>query len=132
MIIKNRVRNLPKTKKKLEMYLTKWSKISKPSPTEQRILNTLLTLPIIFFREVSFRGFGNPKMPYRFDFYLPNRKVVIEYDGKHHKHKDVKARDTIKNKFCKKHNIKVIRFNIIHYPDLEEQVLKTLKKLKII
>jgi hypothetical protein len=63
----------------------------------------------------------------RFDFYVPEKNTLIEYDGEQHfikrgkfgeKFDSLKRNETIKNEFCKDNNIKLIR---IHYkmPDNE-------------
>lgn len=55
-----------------------------------------------------------------FDFYLPDLNVFIEYDGEYHYHiiefyggldKFIsrKINDTIKNEYCKKNDLKLIR-----------------------
>lgn len=58
----------------------------------------------------------------RFDFYLPDHNIIIEYDGQQH-HKSVrkfggktkliyvKNNDKIKNDYCVRNNIKLIRIN---------------------
>lgn len=62
---------------------------------------------------------------YRFDFYLTEQNIYIEYDGVQHfksveffggieAHKKCKANDLIKNEWIKSHNHKLIR---IHYKD---------------
>lgn len=71
-----------------------------------------------------------------FDFYLPNKNLCIEYDGEQHfkpikywggqKSFDLtKKRDKIKNEYCKKNNIILIRFS---YKDsilqMEEKLLE--------
>ena len=62
----------------------------------------------------------------RFDFYLPDYNTCIEYDGEqHYKEKNywrdnlktIQLRDNIKNKYCKEHNINLIR---IPYWDLKK------------
>lgn len=56
----------------------------------------------------------------RIDFYLPKHKIAIEFDGAYHFHEfewvggketleKTKIRDEIKNDYCKKNNIKMIR-----------------------
>lgn len=56
--------------------------------------------------------------PLPFDFYLPTRQTIIEFDGKQHyvdnsffkySYKHVQLHDTIKNDYCKKNNIRLIR-----------------------
>jgi hypothetical protein len=61
----------------------------------------------------------------RFDFYLPDYNICIEYDGKQHfepieyfggdvEFEKVKIRDNIKNSWCKVNDIKLLRFNYKH------------------
>ena len=65
------------------------------------------------------------KQPLRFDFYLPEYNTVVEYDGQQHFYpvkfptmteddakehfQIVQIRDEIKNKYCAKNNIKMVR-----------------------
>jgi hypothetical protein len=60
------------------------------------------------------------KLPLPFDFYLPNFNICIEYDGKQHyetiqyfggekRLKEQLIKDEIKNEYCKKKKIKLIR-----------------------
>lgn len=71
----------------------------------------------------------------RFDFYLPDFNVCIEFDGMQHfmpvdmfggeeEFKKLKVRDEIKNKWCELNNIKLVRFNYLHNKDYIEQELK--------
>ena len=86
----------------------------KPSYMEKYLSDTLVKLNISFVKEVSFRGCFNPKTGYllRYDFYLPEYNILIEYDGKdYHNTKSTKARDAIKNKFARSNNIKLIRLS---------------------
>lgn len=66
-----------------------------------------------------------------FDFYLPDYNILIEYDGEQHykifdyfggldKFIDTKIRDTIKNEYCKKNNIKLIRIPYWDYNKIED------------
>jgi len=71
-----------------------------------------------------------------FDFYLTKQNVCIEYDGEHHyglgirceNFDEIKMRDNIKNDFCEKNNIKLIR---IPYWDINN-IEKILEKEIII
>ena len=56
----------------------------------------------------------------RFDFYLPDKNIIIEYDGEQHFKsipmlggdeylKNIQIRDTVKNNYCKDNHIKLIR-----------------------
>jgi len=66
-----------------------------------------------------------------FDFYLPNENIAIEYDGKQHykiveyfgglnSFIDTKIRDTIKNKYCKDNNIRLIRIPYWEFNNIEK------------
>jgi Zn finger protein HypA/HybF involved in hydrogenase expression len=73
----------------------------------------------------------NPKTNYKlkFDFYLPDKNLCIEYDGQLH-YKSVKYfggdkelqniifKDNIKNKFCKDNNINLIRISYINFNNI--------------
>ena len=69
----------------------------------------------------------------RFDFYLPNNKMCIEYDGKQHytpvtyyggeeKSKELKLKDELKNLYCQENNLSLLR---ISYKD---NIIETLEK----
>ena len=75
-------------------------------------------------------------LPLKFDFYLPEYKTCIEYDGEQHfkKYKFEKddkklllrkKRDNIKNSYCKNNNINLIR---IKYDENIEKKIKLFKK----
>jgi very-short-patch-repair endonuclease len=79
------------------------------------------------FREKTFENCTNTKVgrycqPLRFDFYIPDKNTIIEYDGEQHfrpsekfggtKFEVTKENDRIKNEFCEKNGINLIR---IHY-----------------
>lgn len=69
-------------------------------------------------------GYVSPLMTYKsnlhYDFWFPKRKLAIEYDGKQHfmpvnyfggveSFKEQQKRDQTKDKFCKDHNITLVR-----------------------
>lgn len=73
-----------------------------------------------------------------FDFYLPNYNCCIEFDGEQHyeifeyfggfdKFVDTKIRDTIKNEYCKKNNIRLLRIPYWDYNNIEEILIKELE-----
>lgn len=73
-----------------------------------------------------------------FDFYLPQYNVLIEFDGEQHykifkhfggldKFIDTKIRDTIKNEYCKKNNIKLIRIPYWEFDNIKETLIRELK-----
>lgn len=88
--------------------------------TGEKAINAWLTSnKITFYTEYKFDDCMY-KRCLKFDFYLPGHNVCIEYDGEQH-YKSVeffggikslvkcKERDNIKNQYCKKNNIKLIR-----------------------
>ena len=83
---------------------------------------------IPFEMEKKFKDCRNPETnyPLRFDFYVDN-KYLIEYDGRQHTEPDggwgedikkIQDRDEYKNKWCKEHNIPLIRISYLQYEDL--------------
>jgi len=87
---------------------------------------------IKFTREKTFKGLTgmDGKTHLRFDFYLTELNICIEFDGEQHFDKRLSTYKTIifydkkKDEYCKKHNIKLIR---IPYYDVDavERILNT-------
>ncbi len=99
---------------------------------EREISSWLLRKKINFQKQKTFNNCKYKRQLY-FDFYLPDYNICFEYDGKQHFEPVVyfggedafnenKKRDSFKNKFCKKHNIHLLR---ITYKD---DVFNTLEK----
>jgi very-short-patch-repair endonuclease len=97
--------------------------LCKSSKGELNILKYLSDNNINFIKEYYISDLG-----YYFDFYLPDHKVAIEYDGiQHHKPIDffggkdgylkTKQRDKLKSDYCKNNNIELIR---IPYTDIDK------------
>ena len=72
-----------------------------------------------------------------FDFYLPNKNTVIEYDGiQHFKKSDffggeqsfnkLQEHDKIKNNYCKKNNITMLRIPYTNFENINEILAKQL------
>ena len=67
-----------------------------------------------------------------FDFYLPQYNICIEYDGEFHykmimgydEFVNSKIRDTIKTKYCKDNNIKLIRIPYWDFNEIENIICK--------
>lgn len=70
-----------------------------------------------------------------FDFYLPDYNCCIEYDGEQHfqpieifggeqRFKEQQILDSIKNQYCKEHNIKLIRIPYTDYNKINYEYLK--------
>lgn len=103
------------------------------SKGELVVLNYLSDNNILNIRQHVFYNCKD-KRQLRFDFYLPKYNMCLEYDGEQHFKPltffggetgliDRKIKDKIKNEFCLKHNIKLIR---IKYDD---NILEILNKL---
>lgn len=98
------------------------------SEAEQIIRELLESAHIDYIQEYSFDDCINPstKRKLRFDFYLPEYNILIEYDGSQHfltrergwysdeELISLQERDKIKDKYCLEKGISLIR---IHYTD---------------
>ena len=94
---------------------------------------------IPFIQEKTFSDCILPSgYPARFDFYV-NNKYLIEYDGEQHfkiggwcdeeEFTKIKKYDNIKNEYCKKNNIPLIRIPYTKYKELNinDLILKETK-----
>lgn len=75
---------------------------------------------IIYCREVEFEGCINPETGcgLRYDFYIPSKNLIIEYDGKDaHCKPDQRRRDRVKNKFAFDCGITIVRISGIQNID---------------
>lgn len=130
--------------KKHEPYLASWNDFQQgcrcpycnESKGEKRIeeflnINNISYIPQYRFKDCKFKN----TLP--FDFYLLDYNVLIEYDGEqHYKIKDIFGgldgfvdriiRDTIKNEYCKKNNIKLIRIPYWDFNNIEKIIVKEL------
>lgn len=97
---------------------------------EEKISKILTKNNILFEREKIFTDF----VPYRYDFYI-NNEYVVEYDGSQHfqeyswgdeKHtlEESQNRDALKNEYCHKNNIPIIRIPYTHLNNLSLQDLQ--------
>mgnify|MGYP001572236815 CR=1 FL=1 len=100
-----------------------------PSLGELKIRTWLYINNIPFEMEKEFIDLVNSSTHanLRFDFYLPNEKMAIEFDGYHHMSKDSryhggcqqkfkqqKKRDNIKNNWCRKKGVTMLRISCMH------------------
>ena len=113
------------------------------SKGEREIERFLINYKVEFITEATFDECRDNKK-LRFDFYLPKFKTVVEYDGKQHFApvkfggvSDLRAEqnfrntvryDKIKNDFCQKNNIKIIRISYKEYNNIEKILKKELNK----
>jgi hypothetical protein len=109
---------------------------------ESEIFKTLKNFNTPFITEKTFGECKNPKtnrlLP--FDFWIPSKNLLIEYDGKHHfqigkfgKYKSnlkalkaTKFRDKIKNQFAKKRGFLLIRIKYTKLKQIKEILEKVL------
>lgn len=104
----------------------------KESHGEQKIRSILISNNIEFISQKIFKDFkfkdtnGIP----RFDFYLPKKNIIIEYDGEQHfkqvfkfdteeSFKKRQQHDKEKNEYCFKNNITLIRIPFTHFNNIE-------------
>ena len=95
--------------------LTRKRKESKMSKGEEKVAEALSEMRIYFEREKSFKGLYGQSGRYLlyFDFYIPSRKMCIEFDGAQHysseKSESEKANDYRKGMYCKKNGLSLLR-----------------------
>ncbi len=106
---------------------------------ERKIKNVLDKWVIKYESQFRFKNCRD-KYPLPFDFYLPNDNVCIEYDGQQHfvqrqgwtDLKEIQKHDNIKNLFCKKQNIPLIRIPYWDEEDIEWILFNEFVKLNIL
>jgi hypothetical protein len=101
------------------------------SKGEVKIVNFLTEKNINFNTQQTFSGcLSENSNKLKFDFYLPEKNICIEYDGEQHfkpieyfggveNFKKQKERDIIKNNYCLENNIKLIRISFNNYNHIE-------------
>lgn len=105
---------------------------------EKRIEDVLNKMNIPYIRQYRFNDCRD-KNPLPFDFYLPEHKICIEYDGEQHfesiehfggdeRLEDTQLKDKIKTKYCKRHKIKLIRIPYWDFDRIESILEEILNK----
>lgn len=108
----------------------------KKSNGEKQIDSWLKDAGINHIREYRFDNCRDVK-PLPFDFYLPDNKTVIEYDGAQHFESNdffggdsafvkLQNHDKIKNDFCIKNGIKIIRIPYADFNNIKEILAREL------
>lgn len=106
---------------------------------EEKIKELLEELEIDFICQYSFLDCRD-KNVLPFDFYIPEKDILIEYDGLGHYENSIydsswrteknveltKMHDKIKNEYCLKNNIKLIRIPYFDYNKLTKEYLAEL------
>ena len=107
------------------------------SKGERRISNFLDLNLISYIKEKTFKDCKWQENGFlRFDFFIPSLNLIIEYDGIHHyesvrfggmskresdrNFKLQKYKDKIKNEYCKKEKIRILRIPYWKFEDVEE------------
>lgn len=111
----------------------------KNSKGEARIEAILINLSLNFEKQKSFVDCSGDTKPLLFDFYIPDRRLVIEYDGEQH-FKPVKFHramsqetaermfektqryDTIKDMYCRDQGLKLLRIPYTHLKYAEQLI----------
>lgn len=104
------------------------------SKGEEKVKKLLNELNIEYIGQYEFKDCVNPKTgaKLRFDFYLPDYNICIEYDGEQHfkeifySHGNLsqrKERDQIKNNYCKENGIYLIRIPYTDFDKLNKEYL---------
>lgn len=107
------------------------------SKGEERVENYLKLVNVKYETQKTFEGCKNKKF-LRFDFYIPQEKLAIEYDGIQHfapvgfggnpekAFASVKENDLLKEKFCEENGIKLLRIPYNSFDNIEDILRETL------
>lgn len=117
------------------------------SNEEKRIKNFLNELGINFIQQYRFDDCVD-QYALPFDFYIPDNKIVIEYNGQHHYkpiifngisneraeylHNQIVKHDNIKDTYCRNHKIKITRIPFWEIDNIEIILFDKLVKYKVI
>lgn len=113
--------------------------VCRESKGEKKIREILKNLGIKFEGQGKFDKCIGICKTLPFDFYLPDYKIAIEFDGKQHfepvfgsteekrleRFADRKNKDRIKNNYCESHDIKLIRIAYTEINNLNTIITKT-------
>ncbi|MAG50296.1 hypothetical protein CL621_01485 [archaeon] len=116
------------------LYRKQGCPICKSSHAERRIILFLDENNVTYERQKRYKNCRNKK-PLPFDFYIPNKNILIEYDGELHyrasrraknqeKLKQTQLHDKIKSQFASDNNIDLIRIPYWE-KDKVEKILET-------
>jgi very-short-patch-repair endonuclease len=108
--------------------------VCKISKGEKKVMEYLEKNKIIYLPQQKYVFLGETII---FDFFLPNKNVIIEFDGKQHfqtslmgKYEDNNRKDIHKTSFCFKNNINLIRIHFRDIKNIDSFLYKTLKNIK--
>lgn len=115
--------------------LTSFRKAAKQSNGEKRVANFLKEQGVEFHREWYFKGLYNYSKScfLYFDFYVPGFNLCIEYDGQQHyqqtKTGAAMKNDFLKNAYCAKNNIHLLRIKYTDFDNIELRICEKLDKI---
>ena len=103
------------------------------SPAEAMIAGILSMYKVEWYREVSFHNFRSSDYGYyRFDFYIPSLKLVIEYDGKmFHNSPERRLVDQVKTEWCIANGLTVNRYTSKEYYSMATHIDKLMLSYKV-
>ena len=107
------------------------------SQGELKIIQLLTKMNIEFVQQYSILGLCGASKPLRFDFYISDYNIIIEYQGQQHyfpndyfggenQFKEQIANDNKKKEYCKDNNIKLIEIPYWDYNKLNEDYILNL------
>lgn len=109
--------------------------ICKSSKGEKRIAEVLNKFNIKFYQQHSFDDCIY-KQKLRFDFYIPDKKTIIEYDGRFHYlqlansqelFENIQIRDNIKTLYCRNNGLTILRIPYWEYDNIENILIGKLE-----
>ena len=110
-----------------------------PSKGEKKIESFLSENDVKFVKQKTFKDCKYINV-LRFDFYLPEHNLIIEFDGRQHYNpvdffggkegfEEGQIRDNIKNQYCKDNDIKLIRIPYYDFTNIDT-ILKNILNLQ--
>jgi hypothetical protein len=116
--------------------------VCKKSKGELKIEQWLIKNHVSYIPQKTFPECRGKKYPLRFDFYLPEYNICIEFDGNQHfsrypffiknpilvdlKYAEIKAHDKTKTDFCSSKDIKLIRLK--HKQSINKALFNLMKR----
>ncbi len=106
------------------------------SAGEQRLRETLQMLDVEFVEQAKFPDCRD-RYPLRFDFFVPDQRLLIEFDGRQHYENselwggeeelvETQRRDAIKNRFAERKGYRLLRIPFYDYDNIEDILLDEL------
>jgi very-short-patch-repair endonuclease len=103
---------------------------------EKRVHEVLQMLDVEFTEQARFSDCCD-RQQLRFDFYVPSRRLLIEFDGRQHyetsekwggeeKLADIQRRDAIKDRFAAEHGYRLLRIPYWEYQHIDNLLLDAL------